>query len=396
MQAIAVHPPRTGRQELLAGATLALLGSVAIMYANFMNVAILGMHERLALSLQTAGDISSLNLLGVAIGALAAGCLPGRLVGVKPAALCLTAMLACDVACSAPMPVVLLAALRALHGLAGGVVLAFCGAALGSTRAPQRIMGVGLAFQLAAASLASLYLPKFVMEHGLWPVFCMMALLESIALALLLSYRELMEHQGTAISALASTQAPRLSGAGVTALAALLLFQGARFMIVGYGFQIGHLFGYDKSSAGAIIGLASWMAGGGALAAAVMPARWGRIMPMLLASLANLAASVALIRWGAQPHVFALAMCAMALFTFIALPYQYGICFALDEDRRLGMWTGFASKTGLAAGPAFGAFFMLKFGLFPLLALSAGLVFLATLAAIGAALTVREAVEPSL
>ena len=390
MQSISAHASHTFRQELVVGAALALLGSVAIMYANFMHVVILGMHERLALSLQNAGAISSLNLLGVAVGALVTGCFPQRLVGAGVAAACLAAMLASDLACAAPAPFLALAALRALHGLAGGAVLAFCGAALAGTRAPERIMGVGLAFQLAAASLASVYLPAVVLAHGLWPVFCIMALLELLGLALLAATHGMMNGQ-PAPSAPLRTLAPRIGVPGAAALAALLLFQGGRFMVVGYGFQVGRLFGYDQADTGAVIALASWMAGGGALAAALMPARWGRIKPPLAAGLANLAASVALICWGAHPFAFALASCAMALFTFIALPYQYGVCFALDKGGRLGMWTGFASKAGLATGPACGAFLMSRFGLPILLALSAGLVFIATVTAAGVAFKARAA-----
>lgn len=363
---------------------LTLMLSSAILYADFLNVIILGMHERLGFSLQTAGDISSLDLGFTAVGALAGALFARRLVGGRWIVAYLAAIAALDAVCVLPLSWQALAALRSLHGLACGGLLACCGAALSRQARAERIVGASLAVQLVLASAGAQLLPAVIRRHGTGVVFIVMCAVELLTLALVLRafrFSAAPAPQRDAAPAARPpmpTQARLLRGASMFAL---FLFQFSRFMVVGYGFQIGDFFALSSAFVGLAIGAGNWLSGAGAVIATLLPRSLGRRRPLLLAGAGNLLAAIALIRFGAHPAVFALATGASALLTFVALPYHYGVCFAIDEDGALGTWTGFISKLGLALGPAAGAWLMGRHSLPGVLWISALLVFAATLLA---------------
>lgn len=245
-------------------------------------------------------------------------------------------------------------------------------------------MGASLAIQLALASIGTKFFPALIQEHGLGLVFLVMGLTELATVILLFnSFSYFSANIGKrgeadgAIPALPSS-ARALCAAS---LVALFLFQFSRFMVVGYGFQIGDFFGLRRPFIGSVIGASYWLAGLGALVATVLPRRLGRLPPLLFAGVGTLTSVFVLVVWGRSPAVFAITTGAAALLTFVALPYHYGVCFAIDESRALGVWTGFISKFGLALGPASGAFLLSQQALPTVLEISAILVFTATLIA---------------
>lgn len=368
--------------ELGIAAALVMLQTSAILYADFMNVIILGMHEQLGYTLQLAGNISSLNLACTAFGALAGALFSRRLTGARWLLGYVLAIALLDALSMLAMPWQALALLRALQGLACGGLLACCGAALAHRPRPERIMGASLAIQLALASVGAQFFPALIHAHGLGVVFLVMALTELATAGLVL-------HAWTYFATRAGACTGRAPGAPalsarmlcIASMAALFLFQFSRFMVVGYGFQIGDFFAHPRPFVGAVIGASNWLAGAGALIATALPRRMGRMWPLILAGVGTLFSALVLIYCGTVPAAFALATGAAALLTFIALPYHYGVCFAIDETGALGVWTGFVSKFGLALGPASGAFLLSRNTLPGVLAISAALVFAATLLA---------------
>lgn len=372
------------RMAWTISAALVLMQTSAILYADFMNVIILGMHEKLAYTLQLAGNISSLNLSCTAFGALLAALFARRLSGGRWCAGYILAIAALDALSSVATAWPLLALLRGVHGLACGGLLACCGAVLSHHPRPERIMGASLAIQLALASVAAQFFPDIIRTHGLGVVFLVMCAVELATAALLL-------HGLAQFSALIATSrrrrthTPRLPArarlyCGASMLA-LFLFQCSRFMVVGYGFQIGDFFALPRPYVGSVLGVGNWLAGAGAVIATVLPRRLGRRWPLLLSGAGTLLAAWTLSVLGSEAPVFAITTCAAALLTFITLPYLYGVCFAIDERGALGIWTGFISKLGLALGPASGAFLMAQLSLPVVLRISALLVFGATLLA---------------
>lgn len=374
--------------------TLVMMQTSAILYADFMNVIILGMNEKLGYTLQRAGEISSLNLSCIAFGALIGALFPARLAGAPHSSAYLLAIAVADAASMCATPWQMLAPLRALHGLACGGLLACCGGLMSYQRRPERIMGAALAIQLLLASLSARLFPAVVLEHGLAPVFLVMAVTELATAALVLrSLRHLPAAAGRSAHAArpaGSLDAPPAPGGSlppqarllcVASMAALFLFQFSRFMVVGYGFHAGQYFALERPYVGAVISASNWLAGAGAVLATMLPARAGRTWPLLLAGLGNLLSACTLIGFGTDPAVFAIATCASALLTFVALPYHYGVCFAIDPRGAWGIWTGFVSKLGLALGPAAGAVLLTQHSLPTLLGISAVLVCAATLLA---------------
>lgn len=379
-------------------AALVMMQTSAILYADFMNVIILGMHEKLGYPLQIAGNISSLNLSCTAFGALAGAVFARRLAGGRWSAATIAAIALLDAASIFTTPWQTLALLRGLHGLACGALLASCGAALAHQRRPERIMGASLAIQLALASVGAQFFPAIIRDVGLGVVFIVMSGVELATLGLVLIS---LAHFPRATAppdgarAAPSGLGPQARVLCAASMLALFLFQFSRFMVVGYGFQIGDYFALQRPFVGAAIGVSNWLAGAGALIATALPRRLGRRWPLLCAAVGNLIAAWAIIRHGATPMVFAGATGASALLTFIALPYHYGVCFAIDARGVLGTWTGFISKLGLALGPACGAFLLARHSLPAVLWMSASLVCAATLLACWPALRIDRAAPSS-
>jgi MFS family permease len=366
------------------GAALIMMQTSAILYADFMNVIILGMHEKLGYTLQIAGDISSLNLACTAFGALAGALFARRLTGGRCSVVYIAAIAVLDALSIFVTPWQALAVLRGLHGLACGGLLASCGAALSRWPRPERIMGASLAIQLALASLGALFFPSVIRQHGLGIVFLVMTIVELATAALVLYTLADFSSVGQAGDGAprpASALPARVRVLCCASMFALFLFQFSRFMVVGYGFQIGDFFALPRPFVGSAIAVSNWLAGAGAVIATALPRRMGRTWPLLLAGTGNLLGAFALISFGTDPWVFAVATGVSALLTFIALPYLYGVCFAIDRGGAWGTWTGFVSKLGLALGPASGALLMAHHSLPAVLRISVLLVFAAILLA---------------
>ena len=64
------------------------------------------------------------------------------------------------------------------------------------------------------------------------------------------------------------------------------------------------------------------------------------------------------LHWSGLPWTYALANCAVGMTWAFVIPYLLGMCAAFDKAGQMAALGGFASKMGLASGPAVAAILM--------------------------------------
>jgi hypothetical protein len=64
------------------------------------------------------------------------------------------------------------------------------------------------------------------------------------------------------------------------------------------------------------------------------------------------------LHWSGLPWMYVLANCAVGMTWAFVIPYLLGMCAAFDKAGQMAARGGFASKMGLASGPAVAAILM--------------------------------------
>jgi MFS family permease len=107
---------------IIARIMLAFLTTAGIFYINIMPAVVNGLKEGLAFTNQQAGFVSSANLYGAAIGALAAVFLIKRINWRSWSYVLLISLIFIDSACLFIESPIVMIAVRFLHGLVGGAL----------------------------------------------------------------------------------------------------------------------------------------------------------------------------------------------------------------------------------------------------------------------------------
>jgi hypothetical protein len=101
----------------------------------------------------------------------------------------------------------------------------------------------------------------------------------------------------------------------------------------------------------------SWIGVLGSVLVIVLSTRFGRLVPLAGGILITALATFAL-HWSGLPWMYVLANCAVGMTWAFVIPYLLGMCAAFDKAGQMAALGGFASKMGLASGPAVAAILM--------------------------------------
>jgi predicted MFS family arabinose efflux permease len=357
---------------------LAYLASCGVVYANFLAVFMLGLQHNLHLSAQMSGTVASANLLGGALGSLVAAVGSVWLSSRRVTILSIIAVTSLDVVSVWASSAEQLLLLRALHGVAAGLLIGLAYRFIAGTTAPERALGISLVIQLAESALSLSVFPPLLPSVGLGILFLSMAILEALGLVIfmVLPIKVII---GAEEKHVVRQPGQMLSRFAVTACVALLLFQCSRFMTSGFSFNFGAYLNLSTFQVGRTLGIAGWMGGLGALTAALLGNRFTRSQVIVTAVLVRTVAFVALLACRESPVAYCLTLCIEEYFAFLALPFFFGVCLGVDRTGRLGTWSSFTSKMGLTFGPVVGGAILTTFG-FPVLVCLAGVVGLCAMA----------------
>lgn len=350
---------------------LALLAMAGPLYIDIMPSIIAALRSEYGLSAPQAGFVAASNGYGSTLGALLALFIVPRLPWRPLAAGLLLALIAADVATTLVQSYDSLVALRAVHGVTGGLLVGLCYALIARSADPRQGFGILFLFHFGFGGLgvlASTFLAPY-MTHGV--VFLVLAAFGVLALLIV---PVLPAFEPPPRGEARASPAARLPARSLLRIGGLFLFQAANLGLGAFLIGIGNDFGHAASFSGSAVGFGLWAGVPGALVMLLLSRRFGW-RPMVAIVLAA-GLTKALVGLGQDPALFAAAIAAVFFTMAMALPYAFALCAEGDASGRSAVLAGFASKLGLSTGPAVGGL-IYTFGAGMLIAASIAAVVLA-------------------
>lgn len=345
----ATAPAAPGSDRLWLYALLALLATAGFFYVNIMPAIVDGLVTGLGFSNPQAGLVGAANIYGASAGSFVAVLLVRRLRWRPALAVLLSLLMLLDLGSIAVREPGLLAAVRALHGLVGGMAVGIAYSVMARTASPDRAFGMLLLVQFGLGGLGVMVLPGLVPEYGAKVLFLTLAALTACALAALAAMPRLDGAQGAGVVRPPPMAAPARRIA-LLALLALFLFQAGNMALSAFIIGLGEHFLLERGFIGQALGWATWIGAAGAGLVIALGTRFGRLRPLLAATLLTLAGIAAFFWSGRQPVFFAANVATAVTWSFV-VPYLFGMLSRLDASGRLAALGGFVSKLGLASGP---------------------------------------------
>jgi len=345
---------KLAQDSMLARIFLAFLTTAGIFYINIMPAVINGLKDGLEFTNQQAGFVSSANLYGAATGALAAVFLIKFINWKRWSYSLLVALLAIDFVCIYIEAPTLMIAVRALHGLTGGLLVGIGFAIISRTHEPDKTFGYLLLIQFGLGGLGIMYLPGLVPDYGTAVLFISLIVFTFVTLLMMpfLGDYPVVEKQqietGDSVSHV---------GLLSSNLIGIFLFQAANMGLFAYMIGLGKVEGLTVEFMSTALGMASWIAIAGTVLVIWIGTKYGRSKPLLAGILITALCSW-LLHYSESESVYMYANFVIGITWAYVLPYAFGICSELDSAGQMAALGGFASKMGLASGPMVGAFLL--------------------------------------
>lgn len=375
---------------LVAAFLLALLATAGLFYVNILAALVTGLAEGLGISPARAGQIGSANVYGAAFGALVAVFLVKRIAWRPAAALALIVLLALDLASTLTVDDQVLLLLRALHGLAGGLLVGVGFSVIARTVNPDRVYGMLLVVQFGFGGLGLWLLPPLVPQHGTWVLFAALMAFSAVTLALL----PLVPHYPRAVS-VAGEALPVARRPLAAALVGIFLFQAGNMGLAAYVIELGRSAGLTQSFIGPTLAVANWLGACGSILVIFLGKRFGRTRPILYGIALTLAGTAAF-HWSGVELMFVAANIATAILWAFVIPYLLALASAFDGVGQSAALGGFLSKLGLATGPLLASHLLGQGGFDLIINASLALLLASGLAAAWPAIMIDRADNPDL
>lgn len=375
--------PATIRTPLWVYGLLAFVATAGFFYINIMAAIVDGLVTGWGFSNTQAGTVAAANIYGASAGALVAALVVRRLRWRWALAILLVALLALDLASIAVREPMALAALRAVHGFAGGMAVGVAYSVMARTQSPDRAFGMLLLVQFGLAGLGLMVLPPLAPTHGAQLLFAVLAGFSIVALLVLPAiphFDDASATQGEQRQALA----PAARRIAVFALLAMFLFQAGNMALSAFIIGLGERFGLARDFISHTLGWAAWIGALGAVLVIAMGTPRSRTRPLLAALLLTLAGTTAFF-WSGNAWVFFIANVGTAITWSFVVPCLFGMASHLDRSGRLATLAGFFSKMGLASGPLLAGWLLRERGDHALIAASLAILALSMFAALAGA-----------
>jgi predicted MFS family arabinose efflux permease len=344
------HDPSAPRDPvpLVVGAIAAqVVGGLVTQMSPFM---IAGLMDGLSLSERAAGFVASVELLTLAVTAIAiAPVLPrysDRRVGLVAVALALLAQGASIFSASLS----LLTLLRGFAGIGEGALYAVSLSVVASrSRNPDKVYGYfQVAWALGSVALFAMggQLTAAFAQRG---IFALMAGVTLVLAPLLLLIPDARANSGEGAAPDAARTFPTL---GIMTLAAIVLYLIVSSAIYAFSAPLGERAGLDTRAVGYALTVATLVGLAGAGAATALNVRWGRMIP-ISGFFVGFALIVLVLCLSRNPTAYVIALVASVVIYYFSMPYMFGLAAALDRSGRWAAAAGAAYLIGFAAGPLF-------------------------------------------
>lgn len=340
----------------IARVLLAFLATAGLFYVNIMPALVDGLIEGLGFTNREAGLVGSANVYGAAVGAFSAVFAIKHINWRMAAVVLLITLIAIDffsmLLSSAPIMV----GTRFVHGCAGGMLVGIGFAVMSRTTEVDRTFGYLLTIQFGLGGLGLIYLPPLVPAFGTTALFLALIAFSSVTLMMLPFLSDYPPREQT------PGVSSRSANLGLVALALLatFLFQAANMGIYAYAIGIGKHAMLDTSFVSNALGVAAWVAIVGSVLVILLSTRFGRLWPVGIAIVLT-AVSIWLLHFsdvkpgGWETSVYWWSNVLWGITWAFVISYLLGMCSEFDTTGQMAAMGGFASKMGLASGPAIAA-----------------------------------------
>lgn len=249
--------------------------------------------------------------------------------------------------------------MRFIAGFGGGSLIAISAACIGDTKDPDRWFGAFICAQMGTGAILLWVMTRTSAEFGLSGLFGGLAL---IVLVSMFSLRLIPLH-GVKSRKQTRHRKARFSLFGFLTLAGIFIYYVGTFSIWSYAERIGNSAGLSLSDVGNALSMGLFASMTGALSAAIMGSRFGRVIPLTIA-IGGLLTSFALLGSNAG------FMAGILLFSFC---WNYGAAYlpaliaAIDNTGSLIVWQIMMTKLGVTVAPFIASLLFQSTDLLPLL-----------------------------
>ena len=245
---------------------------------------------------------------------------------------------------------------RFAHGCVGGLLVGIGFGVMSRTSEVDRTFGYLLTIQFGLGGLGLIYLPPLVPEFGTTALF-MSLVAFSVVTLLMLPFLPDYPPREKPVVAEGKGNSRKLIG---LALLATFLFQAANMGIYAFAIGIGKHALLEPGFVSSSLGIAAWFAIAGSVLVILLSTRFGRLVPVGFAIVMT-AFSIWLLHFsnikpgGWETSVFWWANVVWGIGWAFVISYLLGMCSEIDSTGQMAALGGFASKMGLASGPAVAA-----------------------------------------
>jgi predicted MFS family arabinose efflux permease len=332
---------------------LAFLATAGLFYVNIMPAIINGLIEALGFSNQQAGSVGAANMYGAAFGALAIVFLVKRLNWQLASLFFLVLLITIDLSSLFLKQPTVLVGVRFVHGLVGGMLIGTAFSVFARTSEPDRTFGVLLFVQFGLGGLGVMLIPGLVPVFGSKVLFLSLVAFSTVTLLMLPFLPNYEVDEQAHQEAEQQSSGIRVLPLGLT-LVAIFLFQAANMGLYAYIIGLGEWWGLKLPFITTTLGVSAWLGLGGAGLVVLMSDRFGYLKSLL----AGIALTV-IATWGYFysdiQWVWIAANAIIGISWAFTIAYLLGLMSRFDTTGQMAALGGFASKMGLASGPAIAA-----------------------------------------
>ena len=335
---------------MIARVFLAFLTSAGLYYVNIMPAIVAGLIEALGFTNQQAGNVASANMYGAAFGALTIVFFIKRLNWQLVSTLFLSALIAIDlVSMRLSDPTILIVA-RFCHGFIGGMLIGVGFSLIARTYEPDRTFGVLLFVQYGFGGLGIIFIPGLVPQFGTQVLFYSLiafSVVTFIMLPFLPEYAIDTDKEKETKSVGNGVQKLPMA----LCLATIFLFQAANMGLFAFIIGLGEYYNLELGFISTTLGIASWTGLAGAGLVILIGSRFG-YLKSLLGGIAFTVLAIWALLYSNVPWIWVMSNCLVGITWAFVISYLLGLASRFDATGQMAAMGGFASKLGLASGPA--------------------------------------------
>jgi MFS family permease len=339
---------------MLARVLLAFLASAGLYYVNIMPALVDGLKQGLGFSNKQAGLVGSFNVYGAASGAFLIAFLVRRISWRPTAHLFLLGLIGMDLFSMLIRNPYALMGTRFLHGFIGGMLVGLSFSIIARTAAPDRTFGMLLMVQVLAGSFGIMSLPLLVPRFGTNVLFVSLILFSATTVLMLQFLPDYPVRPP--VSRTQGTAAKNLQWRSLLlALFSVFLFQAANMGLFAFIIGLGKRHGLELTFISETLGIANWFSMLGGALVIVLSTRFGIFKPILGGILLSLVGTWAL-NYSDVTWIWIAANVGTGITWNFVISHLLGMCARFDQTGQTAVWSGFASKMGLASGPMLASF----------------------------------------